>query len=244
MDIMLKISNDDVKRLLMEYGDEEMERIDRLAEVTPPHRFSLRFRIRMRLLLWRMAFKPTLVVSNTKVHGPSPVTRYIPLKRMTIVFIAIILAMIGLCGTAIGVRNAFRLVEKVFPKYSDIRYENPVPQEQAEFEFYEFTYIPEGYVFDDDRSMYSHVSGTAYTRYYNDKHYFILRQQYAKGSYSHFNTENIELTPMRVNQIDGYYYSNQGIEKFTWIDDKYCLTISGTISQDTLFKLVESIKKQ
>jgi len=240
---MLKISNDDVKRLLMEYGDEEMERIDRLAEVTPPHRFSLRFRIRMRLLLWRMAFKPTLVVSNTKVHGPSPVTRYIPLKRMTIVFIAIILAMIGLCGTAIGVRNAFRLVEKVFPKYSDIRYENPVPQKQEEFELYEFTYIPEGFVLDEKESAFSKFSGVATTYYSNGKCFLVLRQQFADGINFHFNTEDIEMVPMSIEHIEGFYCSNQSINIFAWINGNYCLTVSGNIDQDILSKLVLGVNK-
>ena len=140
-------------------------------------------------------------------------------------------------------QNAYRLVEKVFPKYSDIRFENPVSQEHTEFVLYEITELPEGFVKDEENSFYNPAVGAS-TTYRKEKTYIVLSQEYADKTSMHLNTEGTTLVPMQIGERNGYHLSNRGAEVFLWTEGEYCFTVFSTTSESTLIEVVKSIKPQ
>ena len=231
---MQKISDAELRDALLEYQIREAERLQKIAAESP-HRFSLRFHLRMQELFRKSA--------DIK-EGPSPVQRAIPIRKIGIVLIAVLLAVLSLCATAIAVRNAYRLVEKVFPKYSDVHYENPVPQEHGEFVLYEITDLPEGFVQDEESSFYMPNKGKAFTAYYRGDEYVILKQHYADTVSDRLNTENIMLKPITNADIAGYSYSNEGVTYILWTEKQFAFLLCGNVDKDTLIDAADDVKLQ
>lgn len=231
---MQKISNSEIREAFIEYQIMEAERLQKIAAESP-HRFSLRFHLKMHSLLQKTA--------DVK-EGPSPVQRAIPIRKIGIVLIAVLLAVLGLCATAIAVRNAYRLIEKVFPRYSDVRYENPVSEERSEFVLYEVTEVPEGFVKDEANCYCDPSVGDALTSYQRENEYFVLEQQYADKAKSKLNTENVSLKSFTTGSITGYSFVNKGITYILWIEKEFALLLSGNISEDTLINIAEHVEPQ
>ena len=248
---MQQISDSDLKKALITFHLNEIAWFEEEA-ARNPHHFSLRFRLRMRLLLWKMKIKGIFSTTDQehrahqelKPSEPSPARGHISLRKMVLVFLAIFLAVIGFCTAAIAVQNAYRLVEKVFPKYSDIRFENPVSQEHTEFVLYEITEVPEGFVKDEESSFYNAATNEAATVYWKGKTSIVLDQSYADKAKKRLNTEGATLVPMRIGERDGYHLVNRGVEMFFWTEGEYCLMVYGEVSESTLIELVESVKPQ
>lgn len=241
---MQKISDSDLKRALILFHQNEIAGFEEEA-ARHPHHFSLRFRLRMRLLLWRVKFGRNSEKTDRGAErtGPAPVKKHIPIRKTALVFLAIFLAAIGFCTAAIAVQNAYRLVEKVFPKYSDIRFENPVSQDHTEFVLYEITEVPEGFVKDEENCFFHPAMG-ADTTYFKGNDYIDLNQEYADRAKMRLNTEGTTLVPMRIGERDGYHLSNRGVETFVWIEGQYCFTVCGIIDESTLIEVVKSVKPQ
>lgn len=231
---MQKISDSEIREALIEYQIMEAERLQNIAAESP-HRFSLRFHLKMHSLLQKTA--------NVK-EGPSPVQRAIPIRKIGIVLIAVLLAVLGLCATAIAVRNAYRLIERVFPRYSDVRYENPVSQEHGEFVLYEVTEVPEGFVKDETTSYCIPSVGNVLTIYRRDNEYFILEQRYADVAKSRFNTEGVSLKPFTIDSIAGYTYANGDLTNYLWTEKDFVLLLYGNISGAALEDIVCKIAPQ
>ena len=231
---MQKISDSEIREALIEYQIMEAERLQKIAAESP-HRFSLRFHLKMHSLLQKTA--------NVK-EGPSPVQRAIPIRKICIVLIAVLLAVLGLCATAIAVRNAYRLIENVFPRYSDVQYENPVSQEHGEFVLYEIAELPEGFVKDEESSYCVSSVGEALTTYWNCSDFIFLHQLYAEDMHRRINTEDIQLEPKEFNGIDGYYYSQNGVSNYLWIHDNFVFQLYGSIDDEILIDLIDNVKPQ
>jgi len=231
---MQKISDSEIREALIEYQIMEAERLQKIAAASP-HRFSLRFHLRMHNLHQKTA--------NVK-EGPTPVQRAIPIRKIGIVLIAVLLAVLGLCATTIAVRNAYRLIENVFPRYSDVRYENPVSEERSEFVLYEVTEVPEGFVKNEESCFCIPSGGKASTSYQQGNEYFVLEQHYADVTKNRLNTENVELTPVTIGDIEGYSFVNEGVTYILWTEKEFALLLLGNISGETLINIAEHVEPQ
>ena len=202
-----------------------------------PYRFSLQFRFQM----WRL-LNGFVRDGSEERTGPSPVKRYIPLRRAAIVFFAILLSIVGFCASVIGVQNAYRMVEEIFEKYSSVRYENPVSEEHGEFVLYEIARLPDGFVLDEEDSYCNTKSGQASTTYRKEDDYIILEQDYVDNYQWDFNTEDTSLVSMVIGSKEGSYYANKNVEHFFWIEGEYGLLIFTTLDKNELSSLVQETK--
>ena len=231
---MQKISKDRLCTALESLQLKELESLEREA-AEYPHRFSMRFQFGMRRLLQVPGGQ----------SGPSPVKGHISLSRTGFIFLALFLAVLGMCAAAIAVGNGYRLVEKVFPRYSIIRYENAVSQEHGEYITYEMTYIPDGFKLDKESSIHVASLGETYTCYFKDKEYISMNQEYADRVNTSLNTEDAELVSMTIDGREGYYLSNRDIENFLWVEGEYSFMVIGCgIDKDTLIRIVQGVKPQ
>ena len=238
---MLKISNEDIKDTLIRMQTTDLFQFEQWNAVLPPHRFSLRSRIRFRYLLWRNQ-NDYLSEKANMPSGPSPVKRYIPVRKLAVIMIAILLAILTFSFSAIAVRNAFELIEKIFPWYSEIRYENPVVQEQNDYVLYELTYIPEGFVLVEEESCHINSSGDVYTYYANGDLSIIFEQENARKMKNNIDTEKTQLISLSIDGKEGYYFSNPEMEVFFWVEGNYYLSISACVDKETLIKIVKGVR--
>ena len=223
---MQQISDSRLREAIIRFHHNEVLKLEEEA-ARNPHHFSLRFQLRMKFLLWKTRIKNVFkkTVQDTKHTGPAPIDKYIPMRKIGIVFLAILLAIVGLGTVVIAVQNAYKLIEKVFPKYSEIRYENPVSQEHTEFVLYEITELPEGFEKDEDTSYHDVVLGKAVTFYWNKDDFILLEQDHADELLKRLNTENIILAEMSIDGKEGYYFSNQGVSTFLWTEERKFTTV-------------------
>lgn len=231
---MQKISESDIKEALFEYYDAEIQRIEKTGEQSP-HRFSLRFKIKMWIFFWKLNHDKPL-------QKPSAPFRSIPMRKLGTIMVAILLGILTLGIAAVAIQNAYKLIERVFPKYSDVHYENPVPQEHGEFVLYEIAELPEGFVKDGGESYFNEKLNKSTACYYKDDIRIVFEQRYADEMKRRINTENVNLIEQTVGGKDGAYNLNQDIETFIWIEEEYGFFISVNDRAVSLEELITQVK--
>lgn len=201
---MQKISESDVKKALFEYYEEEMDKIDEMAKHTE-HKFSLRFGIKMWIFFWKINHDKL----RPKQDKPK---RAIPVRRLGTIMVAILLGILALGIAAVAIQNAYKLIERVFPKYSDVHYENPVSQEHGEFVLYEIAELPEGFVKDEENSFYNEKTKRSTNNFTEDTYIDVLRHKlgHAVGLRHTYEPSYHEPDP----QITALMYPNHNISAY------------------------------
>lgn len=117
-------------------------------------------------------------------------------------------------------------------------------QERGEFVLYEIAELPEGFVKDEESSFSIPSGGKASTTYRKGAEFFVLEQHYADVTKNRLNTENVELTPVTIGDIEGYSFVNEGFTNYLWTEDGFVFLLYGNIDSTTLETIACSIKPQ
>jgi hypothetical protein len=55
------------------------------------------------------------------------------------------------------------------------------------------------------------------------------------------DTEGIQLETLQVNQLNGLYYSNKGVQNLIWQEGPFIFIISGKVTKNELLNMAESL---
>ena len=152
---------------------------------------------------------------------------------------AALAASILLASCAVAYRDEIRnFVEKVYEDYISVSFENSDEAPKWIEEYYEPTYIPEGYVLNE------HIKTNLQNIYCfeNLEGYIIcFKQQVLNGAVS-FDSEHSEYDFIYISEMKVYYLVKENYYCYLWNDGKYALTIEST--QQLSFEELENIINQ
>lgn len=162
-------------------------------------------------------------------------------RRVATIIIALLVGMTVTTFSVEALRQpVVRFFTEVFETFTRVIFvddaSDPV---QVEMEKKAPTYIPDGYVVESEVD-----AGVIYRITYvntetGDRIFY--RQQWIEGNSSIIDTENSAYQIIAVNGIDGFTYKRGNEEHIIFANDDYAFFVSGTIVQEELLKLAESI---
>jgi len=165
-------------------------------------------------------------------------------KRVLLSFAVVLLLLITMVFSVSALREpVVRFFVEVYEKFSDvILHKQQEEQFPVELEVYfEPTWLPEGYRFDADQSI--DVVNLCERLFVNETDNDILFKQYVIiSSALRIDTEGIQSSHVVVNENEGLYYSNKGIQNLVWSDGQYGFRIIGPVSEADLLRIAESIQ--
>lgn len=133
-------------------------------------------------------------------------------------------------------------IETVYEDYISVGFENPDGAPQHIEEYYELTYIPEGYYITDNRR--SDLSNKYILE--NNQGEKIVFNQTLLSNNADLDSDHGEQYMLYINGKEIYCRVYDAGCRYIWNDGRYFLSItsSHTIDEKTLINIVEGIKKQ
>lgn len=204
------------------------------------HRFSLKFRSRMRKLLPRVRIEKS--GEKSSVFGvilPAPVKS----KGRVACLAALMALTVG--GTAFAAEPLVRwLYGQYIEQYSDhVEVKNSqetTPIDAGEFCKYELGYVPEGYslvseeydeVFQERKSVYRNQESKS----------ILVKQKSLDVNGTVITSDEEELEEIAVEGFSGYYIPDSEQSSVILSDGIYTITISGWVSKEELLKTAEGL---
>lgn len=215
----------DIKGILEQVCEEEFSEFSNPTE----HKFRLKNRIRMRRILSR--FK-----RNSTVRVP---VRRMNRRLVTAIVIVILLAVMAVTATAILLLKGF--IAKEHEDNTQLFAENIAGAPTTIEEIYYIPELPEGYEYVEGTVFDTHM----FNIYINGDSNFITLNQWVKTK---FNThyDNNSMVSVMIGECDGIYidHSSRGqvISCVIWNDENYILQLEGTLPQNEIIDLAESVK--
>lgn len=179
----------------------------------------------------RLAIRTIMYGKIEKHKKLSPKTR-----RIIAILVAAALILTS-CG--IIFRDEMRMIFKEF-YVSVVSSENDVKGQLIE-EIYEPSYIPEGYILEEEAVSMSEV----YYAYYNSEGEMLtFSQSPLNGTIYNYDTENSTTTPIVIDGITFYHTIATIREYYLWNDGKYVFEISSSagLSTDELKLMINGLK--
>lgn len=207
------------------FSETVSERYESLCENPVNHRFSFAYGIKRRALIKRYN------------AGRVQPVRYMPVRRIKFVVLAVILAVAVLMGASLwnGV-DGFGFQK--YPEYSRLYIE----AEDTLKSSIEVAYlIPEeyGYTASNKRISDEYIS----MKYTDGEKEFIFEQSVLKGT-PYVNTEGYFAEQITINGNNGFFIQMGSEVYLSWAEDGYTFTIVGNIDKDEVVKLAEATKNK
>lgn len=200
------------------------------------HKFSLKFRWRMRTLLKR-AGKAEPVREKREVGGV-PVT-HVMSKRRVVCLVMLIALMAG--GTVFAAEPLIRwLYNQYIEQFTDhVEIKNAkeaVSTDTGEFQKYELGYLPEGYELVSEE--YDEMFQTYEQIYINQENkVLLLRQMYVDNYEPNLTSSSGEIQEVTSEELTGYYIPDQEMPSLVLSDGTYTITISSWESKEELLHM-------
>ena len=220
------------EELLWKYAPQEEQYLLEHIPLTPDplHVFSKRFERKMKALIRqerRSPFMKSFVLQS---------------KRAAVFLLASVLISFTAIMSVEALRvRFFRMVQEIYEKYSTISYE-PVGENSIAsqtFVEYEPTYIPDGFELVKER-VYSHSKHMTFRD--SQRRGLGFMQSFLDVATVDYDTEHVDLEPIQINGMDGYYLPNSSLKSIFWDDGTYFFDVSGHLDKNELIKVAESIK--
>ena len=157
---------------------------------------------------------------------------------------AAVAATLLLAGCAVAYRDEIRaFIETVYEDYVSVGFENSDEAPKQIEEYYELTYIPEGYYIKD------HIQMNLSNRYIleNDHGDKIIFNQTVLNSKANFDSEHGEQNTLYIDGKEIYCRAYDTGCSYIWNDGKYAMSVHSVdqiIDEETLGKIIEGIKTQ
>ena len=163
-------------------------------------------------------------------------------RRVASILIALLVATTTVTFSVKALREkVIEFFAEVFGTHTVVTFVDDTPDvpDEITFEPRKPSYIPEGYVVEQEIK-----SSTMYVVLWTDeKNNQVCYRQLQKESIKiHVDTEEVLHTKITINSYDGISYSNKGIQTILFSDDRYTYTLSGFCSSEELIKVAESIQ--
>lgn len=199
-----------------------------------PHRFSLRFHLKM---------MPLLHKAKKRAMEPIPHRG----RQLAAALLAAALMTVTVAMAVPAIREkVFKMVRDVYEKYSHIHYEQVGPVEESpsseEFTPYHLTYVPEGFSLVEDRT--TDISHTERFENSNGLRIVLNQSRFDETEIS-LDTENEE--PEKIMLSGGKsanYLGNHSLKVIYWDNEEYFFLISGHLVKEDLVKVANSLIKE
>lgn len=239
MDLLLKEAFEEI--VTEEYENRPLD--------LPEHRFSLKFRIKMRRLIRRIGTKEREPGEKTSILE---FYRPIRSRRRLILLIALMLLLLG--GTVAAARTLICWLYEISLEQRDdhvkVNREENVIMENGEetadteksFRKYKLTKIPEGYHLEEDR--FDDVFHDYQIIYMNDDNDVLLFKQNGQTDVTMGNvtSDMKELEEVNVNGFEGYYVEDYDTANLILSDGKSLIQLFGSFSKEELLELAEGLE--
>lgn len=162
-------------------------------------------------------------------------------RRVATVVIALILSMTVVTFSVEALREpVVRFFTEVFETFTRVIFMDDISGTvEMEMEKKAPSYIPEGYVVESEVD-----AGVSYRITYvsteMDERIFYRQQPNLRHSVL-VDTENIDYRDITVGHLVGIVYQNKGTNTIVFADEEYTYSVFGTIEQEELLKIAESI---
>ena len=176
---------------------------------------------------------------------PEKYTKKHRIKKIVIILIAAAIILTG-CTAIKPVRMKIAsFIVTVFDKGSSIGQSTDKKAKTIITEFYTPAFIPDGYIFVDEK-ITRYDDGTIFSRtliYEKGEKKLMFDQIPAHGGMT-INTENAEITKIKINGIECLYARKTDHIYVAWENEgyKFLLTLHEDISENTIIKIIESVK--
>ena len=172
----------------------------------------------------------------------------LPLRKMLPIVASLILCL-SVTGCDIVIVPIFKIVVSV---YSDLLV-NDIVVSKPDFNIdlslcpdsiekkYMITYIPDGFKEDSESSF-----NILYLKdWYNSNNFKLCFKQNVINTtfLVNYNTNVTKYIKIKVNDCDGYFYTNKKNNCIIWIENNYFFSISSQLSKKELLKIAESLKQ-
>lgn len=236
----------DMDKLLKEAFDEiaKEEYVNRPTDF-PEHRFSLRFRLKMRHLLNEsVADKKTGIAGA----GNSILELYRPVhtKRRLAAIALLVFVLVG--GTAFGAEPIIQWINNFCIEQSEdhVKIQNNELDEKVEcttdnFRKYCLTEVPEGYVL--EKEIFEEEFQKYKISYIKTDGTLILKQTWQDDKTPENLTSDIEeLSDIKINGFTGYYSEDGGIGSLILSNGIYKLVLGGAFTKNELIDLAGKLE--
>lgn len=236
--------------LLLKEAFEEMvtEEYENRPLEFPEHRFSLRFRIKMRRLMNQIKVK-----KEEREDDSSLLELYRPIhsRKRLLLMIALLLLLLG--GTVVAAKTLISWLYQVtleqreehvkVNRYETAISENETAVTEGSFQKYKLTKIPEGYELIESRT--DEIFKESVEIYKNsDKKIFFLKQNGQDGNTMGnvtFDSEGME--EVNVGDFKGYYMEDTNMGSLILSDTNILLELSGGMSKEELMEIAKGLYK-
>ncbi len=239
MDLLLKEAFEEI--VTEEYENRPLD--------LPEHRFSLKFRIKMRRLIRRIGTKEREAEEKTSILE---LYRPIRSRRKLILLIALMLLLLG--GTVAAARTLICWLYEISLEQRDDhvkvnREENVIMENHEEtaeteksFRKYKLTKIPEGYHLEEDR--FDDVFHEYQIIYMNDDNDVLLFKQNGQTDVTIGNVTYIMegVEEITVNHFTGYYMKDDNVGSLILSDEENLIELSGKMSKEELLELADGLE--
>lgn len=162
-------------------------------------------------------------------------------RRVASILIALLIATTTVTVSVKALREkVIEFFTEVFDTHTAVTFvdETPDVPDEIAFEPRKPSYIPEGYVIEQEIK-----SSTMYVVLWADeKNNQVCYRQLQKESIEiYVDTEESIYTQIKINENSGITYSSKGFNYLMFWDDCYTYTLSGTVMLEKLVKVAESI---
>ena len=165
-------------------------------------------------------------------------------KIFTKVAVFLFITILGMSILAVSV-EAFRMkifnyVVEVQDKFTSVGLEENDEVTDDSSHIYMPSYIPEGYKIMDVQS-FKYITAIQYV---NDTGDTIFFEQCKEGqSILRIDTENAESNRVIINGIEAFIINKNQMTGLVWHESEMTFTLMGTLNENELIKMAESIKK-
>lgn len=199
-----------------------------------PHRFSLRFHLKM---------MPLLHEAKKRAMEPIPHRG----QQLAVALLAAALMTVTVAMAVPVIREkVFKMVRDVYEKYSHIHYEQVGPVEESpsseEFTPYHLTYIPEGFSLVEDRT-----TDISHKERFKNSDGLIVALDQTKKEQAEFSLDTENEAPVGItlsNNRSAWYLGNQSLKLIYWEENDYFFLVSGHFSKEELVKIASSVSEK
>lgn len=222
------MSNDILKEALRFSMERELKTILPENELGKYHSFSFEFERKMKSVIRKANIK---YVNINKFR-----------IRKSIAAALLITILFSAFMSVEAVRTpVIRLTEKIYTEFSEILFDN---EENIEVprtieEIYVPSYIPEGYVFEEESQDMKLMH---YIVYMNEKDEYIMVDQHTLSVSMSVDTEGITTEEITIKGKDGIIYTKNGLTTIIVNDNRYVYMVSGYAGREEMIKVAESLQ--
>ena len=237
MDLLLKEAFEEM--VTQEYENRPLE--------FPEHRFSLKFRLKMRRLM-----KQIDVGEQETEEKTSLLELYRPIrsKRKLVVLIALMLLLLG--GTVVAAKTLITWLYQITLEQQEDHVkvnrqeaavsENVTEVTEGSFRKYQLTKIPEGYHLVEEK--FSEVFNDYKVVYINEqKETLLFRQNGQKETtVGNITSYKEDMEEINVNNFEGYFVKDYDTASLILSDGEYLIEIFGNFTKEELITLAEGLE--